>query len=114
MYGHTCCLRCQHASYSEQDSLRVVLIRSTLPSKVARLGITILTLCKLILSGVMPLRPSVSVALGRLLSIYYQSDALESCNRTNSLRHDLLDIDIDSVLALPRSRYLEDLAAHLL
>jgi hypothetical protein len=69
-----------------------------------------LTLSKLILSGVRPLRPSISVALGRLVSIYYQTDALESRDRTHS-RLDLLDID--SVLAVLRSRYSEELAAHL-
>jgi hypothetical protein len=88
------------------------LVRSTLSSKVAGLSITHWTLSKLILSGVMPLRPSVSVSLGWLVSIYYQTDALESCDRTYSLRLDPLDID--SVLAVPRSRYFEDLAAHLL
>jgi hypothetical protein len=88
------------------------LVRSTLPSKVARLSITHLTLSKLILSGVMPLRPSVTIALGRLLYIYYQADMLESCGRTYSLLLDLLDID--SVLAVLRSRCVEDLAARLL
>jgi len=84
---------------------------STLPSKVARLRITHLTLSKLILSRIMSLWPAVSVALGRLVSIYDQTDALSDCERTYSLRLDLLDID--SVLAVLRSRYTEELAARL-
>lgn len=88
------------------------MVRSTLPSKVACLSITVLTLSILILSRVTPLRPSVSVALGRLVSICHQTDALESRVRTYSLRLDLLDID--PVLAVPRSQYFEELAAHLL